>query len=755
MSANFDWQTDEEGWEEERPQPEAPRPPDGRLRRRLLLVLGLAGLGALLVVLIVYRQVDQRVTAATQAVEQDVIAAHTLLTDAALAGDEDLFRSLLLAEDRFWRDRQVELLARDLWLDRGAMALWLDASRPISDVRVALAPDLTRAEVTDRLAYTVEWQTGVTDTVWLTRTAVYTRDDAQWRLAPLPDEQAFWGAWQSVEGERVVLIFAEREAAVGARLAADLDAILVQLCRETAVPCRPGQQLQLRLSRETTSPLMLAENYRAINVSSNVRTPLVYRMDLPAPTLLGLPADETAYQALLQGYANWATAVLAARASREVAASDAFVIAQLAEIGQRLPPPPGYFPAREAALPPIPFPAQDILVACQLDNRTSLWRFTPQTGNWEDLLAATGRLRPFLNLSLVWPLPGDDGLLLQLRRFEKGTIRSQIVRWADGEETVLVDDEAAYEVVSWLTPRLAADGRYLLLYRVQPADEARREQQFFVLDLAACGGGDCALQPVDGVPYWSPDGTRTLIVAAGQWPSDLYLGDEAGGIAQWIDKGWAPFWVDDGQFGYVRPAAPGGDYVAGDALEVVLAAVETSKQKRVVLRTADLAAVLPARPGGGPVRLYVNDVMQHPATGALLFSLVTWGEGDVGSGSTQHYVLYEAAGERLRYFWGVDDSSGYPMAFTENGRFFSALTADSNQWMLHLYDLEQDETTTYALQPTPDFFYPVLDWSADEAWLVLAEDRLLRLIAPAHDYELPLFHNLSGCRTAVWIGRDA
>lgn len=750
MTSKFEWHSAEEsGWEQpsavERPSPRRFR----RLRRLatgLFLLLGLAGLAAW-----GYQSLDRQVESTGSRLSADVRASHRLVEQAATGGDMELFRALL-ADFPHWRRLQGRLLQQDLYYDRPSLGLWrpLTAARPATPT-VTLSPDLQQAEVAQPLPYLTETPQGLTETITLTRTAVYQLSDASWRRAPLPATETFWGDWKSVDGRYISLAFSTRDGEVARRLAPDLDEAINRLCRETAVRCPSNLHFRLRLSREPTSPFTLNQNFRALNTIS-VANPYMYRMDLPTPTLVGLPGDEAAYQALWRGYAGWVTAVITARLDEQQAASDAFVAAQLERIGLRLPPPPGYRPGYTPPPPPIPLPQQDVLLLCTLDDRARLWRYDPDADAWTDAHAAAGRLQPFRQPTALRPLPDDDGVLLQTRRWVDGAPRTHLIAWQNGKERLLLDADRAYQIASWPSPKISPDGRYLLL--TQPSEDDQPQRRLHLLDMAACNQGDCALRPLSGIPYWSPDGGQSLVIDPDQWPADLYAGDEAGQRSAWVDAGWSPFWLNAETYGYVRPAQASLSFHMGESVEIVVAPADPNNPylaAQRVLHSDDLWRLLaPTWPAAAEApQIFINDVLPAPDGEALVVSAVVLPPDDVSG--RQYFFWYEMETEALSILMALDETSGLPAAFTENGRFLTALLTGESDLTLHIYDTASEEQYAVSLNGHSGYPFPRYDWSGDERWLVIANDRSLRLVAPAFAYERPIFHNLNGCHTAVWV----
>jgi len=305
MSKNFDWTTEEDqDWEEYRPSPpEAPSP--GPRWRRWLLLLFLA----LLVGGILAYQARREVSAVTADVQADILSSQALLEQAKERDDLEMFTTILSGRDAQWTVAQQTLFQRGLLWDRQPFGLNLLPTEA-AVISVTVSPDLQSAEMLVERQYAVA-QTGdplpdaretmtipsppTTETVSLLLPLTFRRGEARWLLAPPTDD--YWGNWRQADGHYITLIYPQRDEAVALRLLSEMDAQVKTLCRfEPAANCPGGWQLLVRLD---TDPASLT----AVTDPQNLLDPNPV-FDLPTPSLVGLPVDETGYQILAQAYAG-------------------------------------------------------------------------------------------------------------------------------------------------------------------------------------------------------------------------------------------------------------------------------------------------------------------------------------------------------------------------------------------------------------------------------------------------------------------
>ena len=310
MSQNFSWKTDEDrGWDDPTPQP-LPKP-----RRRLpwAWLLGLFA-AAILITTVIYARIQEQVKETTTRAAQDVLAAHQLSQNAAASQDVDLFRTNLSRRDASWAETQRELVAQGLFQDRTAFSLrwWGQAGISLTDaaatptlpITITLAPDLLSAEVVYEQEYLLSGSATTSETVRLQQTAIYRRGGGRWLRANPLDE--FWGETVEIKKELLTVRYNQRDEVIVARLAQDLNEQLQAMCQTfPSVTCSDNFPITLLLTRNPQYFFTLLDLEEILTTEDTLR--------LPSPTLVGLPLDETGYQAIMRGYATPVISLAVAR----------------------------------------------------------------------------------------------------------------------------------------------------------------------------------------------------------------------------------------------------------------------------------------------------------------------------------------------------------------------------------------------------------------------------------------------------------
>lgn len=303
-SKDFNWRTDEEkGWEDS-PFPMEPKKITFSRRQLLLgliglvIIAGLAGLG-------IAGFLRMRLDRTTKRLEDEVLASHVLLMQAVNSYDVDLFETVLSNWPISWHNLQNELLRRRLILDRAPLGLWSrdygNGGGAGRDITITFGPDLETAELAELVSYIVEPSDGITQTVEFERIFHYQQYQNSWQYVPPADDEVFWGKWLNEDGRYLELIFPQRDAEIGSRLAPMLDSLLGELCGDTAITCPKDFHLVMKLDKFPISLIRLGEGVYVPQLGSGYGN---YSIDLPAPSLIGKPIDEDSFQALYRGYAS-------------------------------------------------------------------------------------------------------------------------------------------------------------------------------------------------------------------------------------------------------------------------------------------------------------------------------------------------------------------------------------------------------------------------------------------------------------------
>jgi hypothetical protein len=746
----FDWQIGEEkgqarppgedrqvnrpAWDNAKIGEDAARPRRSYWRV-VLIVFTAAGLVAATVFLLVSRRANE----ITASVTQDVLAAHKVVQRAIAQSDTELFDTLVLqlGGDAGWHSVQRDLVQRAMLFDRRPFGLHLQAAVP-QVVQVNLSPDLKEAEVVTEYAYTMAAGPGTTETVRLRHTAVYRFDRQRWLLAP-PGGYDFWGDSLTSKGERLVLAYPERDAPIGERLARDLDAALAQLCADSpSIECPTGFYVQLRLS---TAPDHLRSGYPLIFRSSITDTAFI---EMPTPTLVGLPVDEAGYRALYRGYvrevAQAATSAYSAGSHLHGMLGDAGETAQAAISADRDPGPP-----------PIPFPVQDIALYCSEGSKQggSLFRYSLSTGTWSPELSSR-------SLFSMTPLPNGDGIILQERYRSAGRIASHLILWQDKQERTLFDDPSRFAQTHWWNV-FDPTGRRLAIFL--------SGEKNGLLHLDRCAAAGCDVTPLPGFPAWSPDGSRVVLMGMFGDNGDRYYrsdGDGESMIEIPIDDDTSslrsPFWLNNETYGYARNGRLGTAAESETPYtpsEIVVASIANDRP-RVLLTSDDLLAMLPT--DDRPERLEIGFFATvHPRHPNLLF-ISAYGlnpDSETTLVASGYVFIYDLGSQQvLSSIWTGGNVLWMPQ-FSPDGRWLTQSAYDPARsklsLVLHHIGRNENKTLEYTDVSLASFGFPVYQWSGNGRWLLFLDDGILRLIAPDYDYERAIVPESPGCMFAAWI----
>ncbi|MCI0727055.1 MAG: hypothetical protein L0332_10090 [Chloroflexi bacterium] len=806
----FQWQTDEEK-RLETPAVEAALP--GRRRWRVVGLL-LATIG--IVALVAYQLARRQVAAATMAIEADVLSSHELVMQAARRDDAGLLTALLSGRDPKWTATQRELAEQGLLLNYPALGLQAQgqAGRVAG---ISLSPDLLQAEVRLVRPYVITESSGLTETVWLSQTAVYRQGADRWLYAP-PDE-ASWGDPVTNRGERLTLIYPERDAAVAERLAADLERQLAELCL-AVVACPEEFHLTVRLE---TDPAVLLELADPMTVLANGQ-----ELRLPAPSLVGRPVDEAGYQALRRGYAAQVvsaaiTGLVGYRCCEQFLFYQALLANQLRLLELRPWPltPADYeyllnysFPfnlsllgdawrisdpeevgsemwrlahavveftvGEDAELSAIALQRDQMdngirlstLVANTFNSRWKLWRRFIYQRSLSGHLAAPPPL-PEQDIQVVCtPFDGPGSQLYRLSpQTEEWTLERDsefffmMTPLPGGGGVVLQELGLSNQLFLW------QEGQEELLYTFydsasqffsQPDPTGRRlvlnvtvgqNGLTHLLDLAQCRSGECELQPLPAWPIWSPDGSYTLLHALGNF--DL---TEPGRLSRGDSQGNNRVDLGTGSHPTWLDNETYG-YIRRSPAQAFVTATVADDQTELLFTAVDLLNSF--SDGDRLAALTIEGITASPADPNLLAALVF--NPQLGQESYQ-VLFFDRQTRQAALQFRLDSVFAALEGFSPDGRWllirsFNPLGRTGSQaWALYIVDATGREPVMTLPTPREHFFN--LDWSADGRWLLLNFDGFFDLVVldhpvgPGLPYHRLIFHDRPGCSNAGWINKQ-
>jgi hypothetical protein len=531
MNSNFSWQTEEEGWV----AASSPPPPPRARRTPVRLAVVLAVL--LLLGGFAFWQVNAHLDRVTQRIEGEVLASYGLLETAAQAQDPEVLGSFLSRRDREWAATQMLLAERGMLLTARFFGLQPADSAQAPDVQ--LAPDLSQAEVVVIRSYTTTGEDGSIQTMRMQERFFFRRDADRW-LWTAPGG-AFWGESVYAVYEHLSLTYPKRDAETARRLGADLNRLAGRLCGELAqVTCPAGYRISVRLDPDAATLLQLSDWQGHLGQGNTIT--------LPAPSLIGTPLDDGAYQALWHGYARYFVAPAIAELTGYKCCDRALSFqrtleAQLGQLGV------GWWAPTPSALPGDTL---QLYCVARTAARQALFTYEP----WSDAWQVTAWLPEELVAVQQVPLAGGAWLVRD---------GSRRVFLFDGERQILVAESPPGGGVVYA---LAERDPTRTKVTVQAIDRAAKATSYSLFDLERCGS-TCSLQPLSGRPVWSADGGLTINyrdepASAGRRETYIFLGDADGdaltavpAVSQPGESFSFPVWLDDDTYGFIRHRGSG------------------------------------------------------------------------------------------------------------------------------------------------------------------------------------------------------
>lgn len=709
MKSNYSWETEDEGDWELVQSPE-PTPPRKGSRTLLMLVAGVA-VACLLILLLLDRRLEGR----EAIIQQNVIAAHRTWKQAVESQDLELFSSLISREHTDWYQAQRKLLMSGRLFGRDSFGLDLMPDAPALFV-VDLDSGWRRAVLTFPQEYEIENSDGGRS-ISLFQTQTYQITGNRWLLAQPPD--SLWGAWVTKDIGLINVSYPERDSEIISRLTSDLARDIAEICAQfpTARECAPESRISLHFVTDPESLLILGDQNTPALSGRTIK--------LPTPSLVGLPVDDDAYDALYAGYTERIQLML-----------------------------------RNNLALPIPFPEQNVVALCfpTLDQGLTLYAYHPATGEWSEQSQAR-------RFSFAQALPDDSAIILRAGFPGVEIAHLELVLQRQGREIPLYKEGTTEQSARFDGIPIRPQSNSLLLSTIQGSTGIIN---YRLLPLESCGDGACDVNSLAGFPLWSPSGDKTLILVGSQ----LFIGDNEGTPILLVGRAFSPFWLTDNTFGYIRLL--GGSTNESPDMELVVRSVETGEE-RLLAKSADLLRQFDSDDKGAFRIMFITSSPKDPNLLFLAGTPVSRGGGQflvlkIQLNGSPDSIPLEMSISTIEVILNLDDvpvgdpttltPTGYPpfMVTPDGRRLMVVRFADpvTNTWVIYLYNIEDRETKVitlnYPIYPAP---FPFYDWSADGNWLLLVDNGFFRLLAPDYDYERSVTHDFAACRYPAWVNRSA
>ena len=405
--------------------------------------------------------------------------------------------------------------------------------------------------------------------------------------------------------------------------------------------------------------------------------------------------------------------------------------------------------------PPIPLPEQDLLVICTNDDLeadiegSSLYRYHLATDEWtleDESDAAT----------VMVPFPDDSAVILQ--SFGADPFGPKI--WQNGQLIQSVIDDEARSLISF--------GHFYpsgLMLAYELSSETITPQ---LIDLTQCQNSQqCPTEAKPGLLTESPNGRQTIIAKPfslsinylpingrhlllderleDQEPDNLFRTNGTEEIS--IGTGFAPFWLDDETYGYLRSSDTNIEIVIAQTADDIL---------NPVLSRNTLLHLLPGDDNFAS-SFNINYVLTEPTYPDQLFIVATSGRNL--SPRQVHIFSYNLVTHRIRLHVQTNYIGVHSLDFSPDGRWLIV-----NDWQeniggqpinlnfTHLHDLSQNQSDSFTTI-TPLLFPAYLhDWSANGQWLaLLANNNQIALTIPGTDHYQIIQHGHGPCASLAWV----
>ncbi|MCP4168804.1 MAG: hypothetical protein GY759_23305 [Chloroflexi bacterium] len=241
---------------------------------------------------------------AEQRAKEELLADATFIFEKAWQHDSEILSLFLAGDQHDWKQGQLEAIARGGLVGREGFGLYaLHAAPEVVDIHIDRESNV--AELKGRVKYRVGLDEEA-ETITLDRVDFFVRDELGiWRYTAPPT--SFWKGTGVSQAGAIQLQHPEGDTEISRRLIGEMDKALDALCDDAlGYDCPRGMRLDIEFS---TDPQTLATS--AFPPDGLSASPI----RLPAPSLVGYPADEKAMEVLSRGYVRRALIPLMAQLS--------------------------------------------------------------------------------------------------------------------------------------------------------------------------------------------------------------------------------------------------------------------------------------------------------------------------------------------------------------------------------------------------------------------------------------------------------
>lgn len=416
--------------------------------------------------------------------------------------------------------------------------------------------------------------------------------------------------------------------------------------------------------------------------------------------------------------------------------------------------------------PPIPYPDQALQLLC-VDENTGittteelaiLKQYDLVDQSWMEITRFNG-------FGFAVTLPDDETTIRNLWQEETGVWGLDI--WHDQQSTSVPTEAPMIFSFGQVDPT----EQTLVVITFAPEDGV---PIFNLMSLDNCLAAACDLTPLLGFPFWSPDGRQTIVAEPpdnaesffmgmmpinGRYtmfdvPTDniaagvqhLYLADASGQSLTSIGDGYAPFWLDNDTYGFIRLQENGETIIM----------VGTGDNLHSLLTLDDLLPYLPERAS----RLYgyrLGYAFAHPDNQDLLFVVV------FDTATQLVYVLsFDQHTGAITNLLHTSYISNHTIGISPDGQRLLLTGIDqeglANHYIptLYLYEIASGKTDVFYIGNTNYSFVGSnpFDWDADGKWVASLTGREgVTIGVPGQDYWQFIPYNAASCISVSWVNR--